>query len=66
MSKMRSKSFDCVRLMREAREKLSAEIGDKSYDELVRWLRTHRYSDPVLQQLAERAAQQAAAADSGR
>jgi hypothetical protein len=57
------KSFDCVQNMRQVRDRLSAEIGGMSYDELVRWLRGHRYTDPVLQCLAEKAAQQAAAAD---
>jgi hypothetical protein len=49
--------------MRQARDRLSAEIAGMSYDELVKWLRTHRYGDPVLQSLAEKAAQQADAAD---
>jgi hypothetical protein len=62
MSKGSSKTFDCVQSMRQARDKLSAEIEDLSYDELVQWLRTHRYTDPVLQRLSEKA-QQADAAD---
>jgi hypothetical protein len=45
--------------MRQARDKLSAEIEHMSYDELVQWLRVHRYTDPLLQRLAEKAAQQA-------
>jgi hypothetical protein len=49
--------------MRQARDRLSAEIEDLSYEELVQWLRIHRYTDPVLQRLAEKAAQQADAAD---
>lgn len=57
-----SKTFDCVQTMRDARDKLSAEIMAMSYDELTKWLRRHRYSDPVLQRLAERAAHQADAA----
>jgi len=63
MSKPSSKTFDCVQSMRQARDRLSAEIADMKYDELAQWLRAHRYSDPVLQQLAEKAAQQADAAD---
>ena len=59
MSKRSPKTFDCVQSMRQARDKLSAEIQGMSYDELARWLRGHRYADPVLQRLAERAAQQA-------
>lgn len=63
MSKRSSKTFDCVESMRQARDKLSAEIEGMGYDELVRWLRSRRYTDPVLQRLAEKAARQADAAD---
>jgi hypothetical protein len=49
--------------MRQARDRLSAEITDMSYDELAKWLRAYRYADPLLQRLAENAAQQADAAD---
>ena len=66
MSKPTPKTFDCVQSMRRIRDKLSAEIADMSYDELAEWLRSHRYSDPFLRRLAEKAAQQAHAADSGR
>ena len=62
MSDFTSKTFDCVQSMRQTRERLSAEIGDMSYEELVKWLRAHRYADPLLQRLAEKAAQQALAA----
>ena len=63
MSKPSSKTFDCVQSMREIRDRLSAEIADMSHDELVRWLRVGLYSDPILQRLAEKAAQQADAVD---
>lgn len=63
MSEPRSKTFDCVQNMRQARDKLSAQIADMSHDEIVKWLRDHRYVDPLLQRLAEKAAQQADAAD---
>lgn len=63
MSDASSRSFDCVQNMRQARDRLSAEIAGMSYDELVQWLRAHRYRDPVLQRLAEKAAQQADAAN---
>ena len=64
MSKRSAKAFDCVQSMRQARDKLSAEIAGMSYDDLVKWLRAHRYTDPLLQQLAEKAAaQQCAPAD---
>jgi len=61
MSKPSSKDFDCVQSMRQIRDKLSAEIADMSYGELVQWLQAHRYSDPSLARLAEKAAQQRAA-----
>ena len=63
MSEPSSKTFDCVQSMRQARDTLSAEIVDMSYDELVKWLRVHRYADPVLQRLAQKAAEQADSAD---
>lgn len=63
MSERSSKTFDCVQSMRQARDKLSAEIEGMTYDELVQWLRAHRYTDPVLQRLADKAAQHADAAD---
>jgi len=62
MSERKRKSFDCVESMRDARDRLSAEIGELKYDDLVAWLRSRRYSDPVLQRLAEKAGQQAVAA----
>jgi len=63
MSKHASKPFDCVHSMRQSRDKLSAEIEGMGYDELIQWLRTRQYMDPVLQRLAEKAAQPADAAD---
>jgi hypothetical protein len=63
MSERSSKTFDCVESMRQARDKLSAEIEGMRYDELVQWLRSRRYTDTLLQRLAEKAAQQADAAD---
>ncbi len=63
MTRTRSKTFDCVQVMRQARDRFSAEITDKSYGDLVRWLRSHRYADPSLQRLAGEAAQRGAAAD---
>ncbi len=63
MSEGTSKTFDCVQTMRQARDKLSAEIEHLSYDELVQWFWISKYTDPGLQRLAEKAAQQADAAD---
>lgn len=58
MSEPTPKTLDCVQNMRRTRDELSAEIAHMSYEELVEWLRGHRYSDPLLQRLAERAARQ--------
>ena len=58
MSESAPKAFDCVQSMRQARSKLNAEMGDKNFEELVRWLRSYQYSDPFLRRLAERAARQ--------
>jgi len=63
MIRSSSRKFDCVQSMRKARDRLSAEISDMSYEELVKWLRAYRYADPVLQRLAEKVAQQADAVD---
>ena len=63
MSEASSKTFDCVQSMRRIRDRLSAEMADMSYDELAEWLRSHHYSDPVLQRLAEKAAGRGDAAE---
>ena len=66
MSTESKKPFDCVASMREARDAISAEIENMSHEELTAWLRSHQYSDPVLQRLSERASRQAGSASSGR
>ena len=33
-----TKSYDCVKSMREIRDRISAEIANMSYDELRQWL----------------------------
>lgn len=58
MSEPSPKAFDCVQSMRQARDSLSAQIADTSYDDLVKWLRAYRYTAPLLQRLAEKAAAQ--------
>lgn len=63
MRRPSAKTFDCVQNMRETRDRLSAEIESMRYEELVTWLRDHRYADPVLQRLAEEAAERAEVAD---
>ena len=58
MNESRSKSFDCVQTMRRIRDRLSNEIAGMNHEEIIRWLRSQRYSDPFLQRLADKAAQQ--------
>jgi len=55
--------FDCVAHMRRMRDELSEQIADMRYEDLAGWLRAHRYADPRLQRLSERAARQADAPD---
>lgn len=59
MSDQEPEDFDCVTIARELRDRISAEIADMSHEQLVAWLRSHRYSDPVLSRLAAKAARQA-------
>ena len=59
MSDPKPGDFDCVKVAREARDRISAEIESMSHEQLVAWLRSHRYSDPLLGRLAAKAAQQA-------
>lgn len=56
MNKPSPKTFDGVQTMRQIRDRISEEIADMSYPELVQWLRSQPYSDPFLQRLAEKAA----------
>ncbi len=53
-NKTNKKDFDCVRNMREIRDRISAEITGKTHEELADWFNAHRYSDPVLQHFASR------------
>ena len=62
MNESRSKPFDCVQTMRQIRDRLSEEIAGMNHEEIIRWLRSQRYSDPFLQRLADKAAQQGDAA----
>ena len=50
----KKEEFDCVRTMREIRDRISAEIAGKTPEELADWFNAHSYSDPVLQHLASR------------
>ena len=45
-------NFDCVRYMREARDRISVETANMGPEDLMRWLRSYRYSDPLLEKLA--------------
>jgi hypothetical protein len=63
MSDPGTRDIDCVKTAREARDRVSTAIQGMSHEQLVSWLRSHRYTDPVLARLAERAAQQADPAD---
>jgi len=63
MNKPEPKPFDCVHSMRQVRDRVNAEISDMGYDDLVRWLKSYRYKDPVLQRLAQKANQHGAAAE---
>ena len=41
-------SFDCVKSMRETRDRISAEIADMSYPELSRWMEACVRDDPFF------------------
>ena len=47
-SKNGPKSFDCVKSMREIRNRISAEIADMSYSELSQWLDRQVRDDPFF------------------
>ena len=55
MNDTTSKKFDCVQNMREIRDRISSEIANMSHEELIKWLRGHRYTDPLLKKLSEKA-----------
>jgi hypothetical protein len=57
MSDPKTPDVDCVKIAREARDRVSVQIESMSHEQLVSWLRSYRYSDPVLARLAEKAAQ---------
>jgi hypothetical protein len=57
------KKFDAVAMMREARDKISAEIEGMTLEEELKWLASQELHDPLLKRLRDRAAQQADAAD---
>ena len=59
----KTKQFDCVQFMREAREQISREISGLDHDQLVQWLASLEYSDPALARLARKFREDQAAAD---
>ena len=67
-SKNRTKSFDCVKSVREIRDRVSAEIANMSYEELRRWLDTQVQQDPFFACIPQFRASDAAATiqDAGR
>ena len=48
------KKFDCVKFMRKARARISAETADMTMEERITWFNSRRYSDPALEELAAR------------
>jgi hypothetical protein len=65
MNEGKVKSFDCVQSMRQIRDHLSEELVGMSYEEIENWLRSHRYSDPLLQRLADKVTHRSDAVHSG-
>jgi hypothetical protein len=58
-----TKKFDAVAMMREARDRISAEIEGMTLEEELKWLASQDLQDPLLRRLRDRAAQQADAVD---
>ena len=59
----KTKRFDCVRFMWEAREQISREINGLDHDQLVQWFASQEYSDPALARLARKFREDQAVAD---
>ena len=51
--KTTDKNFDCVQFMREARDRVSAELEPMTSDERVDWMNSRRFDHPALERLAE-------------
>ncbi len=51
------KKFDAVEMMREIREKLSAQIEGMTLEEELQWLASRELKDPFLARLRKKAAQ---------
>ena len=63
MSNSTTKVFDAVKMMRDAREVISATITSMSVHEQNEWLQANPPTDPTLLRLFKLAAQQGAAPD---
>ena len=63
MNKNRVKTFDCVELMRNIRDRISAEIRGLTPEKEIAWLRSWKPTDPLLHRLHKKAAQPGDAAD---
>lgn len=50
----KKKKFDCVKFMRQARARITAEIAGMTAEETVEWFNSKRYSDPALEAMAAR------------
>ena len=57
------KTFDAVAMMRQARDKISAEIEGMTLGQELKWLASQELRDPLLRRLRDCAAQQADATD---
>ena len=48
------KAFDCVKSVREIRDRISVKMVRMSPEERMEWLSTREFSDPTLRRLAAR------------
>ena len=63
MSSSTTKAFDAVKMMRDARDVISARIASMSVQEQNAWLRASPPTDPTLLRLFRLGAHQGAAPD---
>ena len=56
------KTFDAVKMMRSARDKISAGIEDMTLEEELKWISLQELHDPFLNRLRDLAAKRADAA----
>lgn len=48
------KKFDCVKFMREARARITAETANMTIQDRIAWFNSRRYADPALERMAAR------------